>query len=111
MAHIANQSPNVSNFDFVALSNIEKHLIHLQEGCEALMETCAAACIHHKDYFLRRHVSTRDYVIDATQDALEHKHTLLKSITLQAASKEKRLHNLTSLVGSYLLSLEYPRTN
>ena len=94
----ASHSISSSPFDFVGLANASKHIIHLREGSDAILETVSRICEHHRRYFQRLSPRTANVTINATEDALEHKLTLFKSLRLQVISQEKRMQNLINLV-------------
>ena len=88
-------SSMTSRFDFVAISNVSKHIDHL--GCDAMLETVDAICRHHIKYFTRTpsHCINRNF--HRTEDAFEHKVMLFKSLNFQVQSMERKMHNMANL--------------
>ena len=88
----------LGQFDFLGLANLSKHVNHLKEACDALLETITALERMHTKYYMRHPGRTSVFDIAAVEDAFEHKHSLIVSIVLQISSLEKRVSNLTNLV-------------
>ena len=88
-------SSMMQRFDFVAISNVAKHIDHL--GCGAILETVDAICRHHTKYFARSPNHCADRIVHLTEDAFEHKVMLFKSLNFQVQSMEKKMHDMANL--------------
>ncbi|KAF2236636.1 hypothetical protein EV356DRAFT_574915 [Viridothelium virens] len=88
-------SSMMQSFDFVAMSNVAKHIDHL--GCGAILETVDAICRHHIKYFIRNPSHCTNRVFHLTEDAFEHKAMLFKSLNFQVQSMEKKMRDMANL--------------
>ncbi|KAI9682828.1 MAG: hypothetical protein M1822_006318 [Bathelium mastoideum] len=88
-------SSTMQRFDFVAISNVTKHIDHL--GCGAILETVDAICRHHIKYFTRTSSHRTNRTIHVTEDAFEHKTMLFKSLNFQVQDMEKKMRNMANL--------------
>lgn len=87
------QSGRTVTFDFVGLSNISKHIIHLGEGTRGALGTIDAMLECHGEMAGLFDEDSRS----ETRQKLRHTRMMLRSTELQMASLEKRVQNLTSL--------------
>jgi hypothetical protein len=83
-----------SQFDFVGLHNISKHITHLVESANALVYTAGDIHIHSKELAGPLDPGS----IQQTSIEIEYQKRLLQSVTLRLASLEKRVQNLVNLV-------------
>ncbi|KAL9088172.1 MAG: hypothetical protein Q9165_006299 [Trypethelium subeluteriae] len=88
-------SSMMQGFDFVAISNVTKHIDHL--GCAAILETTDAICRHHIKYFTRTPGHCTNRMFHLTEDAFEHKAMLFKSLNFQVQGMEKKMRNMANL--------------
>jgi hypothetical protein len=87
--------------DFSRLHNLEKLVIHLKEGCDAVIETAKSIQKAHSDLFKESHF--RDVAphpaIPATEKDLEYLLSAFQSLRLRITSVETRVANVINLVG------------
>jgi hypothetical protein len=83
-----------SQFDFVGLHNISKHITHLVESANALVYTAGDIHIHSKELAGPLDPGS----IQQTSIEIEYQKRLLQSVTLRLASLEKRVQNVVNLV-------------
>ena len=77
-----------------------------------MLETVEATRRQHSKYFQRYpDTDNRNRIVDAVDDALDHKYTLFKSMHIQVLSRGERMQNLTNLVcfSSWVSPISYRR--
>ena len=94
----ASETSAKQTFDFVGLHNISKHVIHLQESCQATSSLVTRMCRAHQDAMTNVSCPERLDIIRSVQELLLHKCTLLEGLVLRVSGMEKRAQNLINLV-------------
>lgn len=86
--------------DFSRLHNLEKLVIHLKEGCDAIIETAKSIQKAHSDLFKESYFKNVDPhpAISATEKDLEYLLTAFQSLRLRITSVETRVANVINLV-------------
>jgi len=93
--------------DFSRLHNLEKLIILLKEGCDAIIETAKSIQKAHSDLFKASHYGdlAPHPAIPATEKDLDYMLNSFQSLRLRIISVETRVKNVISLVSKSLLKL------
>jgi hypothetical protein len=88
--------------DFAHIHNLEKLVIHLKEGSDAIIATARAMKRAHSELFQPTHSSTitPHVCIAATEKDLEYILGALNSLSLRIHSVETRVKNVINLVSN-----------
>ena len=88
------------DIDSPRLHHLEKLVIHLKEGCEAVMETAKSIQKAHSDLFKAAHLAnvSPHPAIPATEKDLEYLLNSYHSTNLRIRSIETRVMNAINLV-------------
>ncbi|KAL8852012.1 MAG: hypothetical protein Q9221_003117 [Calogaya cf. arnoldii] len=86
-----------TSFNFVAMYNIAKHVLHLKESSSAAHSTACEVAEAHRIILLESKQDKRREIGEGVQALIQHKLTLLESCKLQIQSLDTRAQNMTSL--------------
>jgi hypothetical protein len=98
----ATQMRSISGYDvdFVLLHNLEKHVLHLKEGIEAIIYTVKSVQKAHHDLFKASNFGelAPHPAIPATDKDLEYILGSFQALSLRVRSVETRVKNVINLV-------------
>ncbi|KAL8711696.1 MAG: hypothetical protein Q9220_003867 [cf. Caloplaca sp. 1 TL-2023] len=86
-----------ASFDFVALHNIGKHIIHLKESSSAAQLVATEISKQHRHIMAQFMPSGEAILMQGVQDLLQHKLTLFEGCQLRVQSMDNRAQNMTNL--------------
>ncbi|CAO1601059.1 hypothetical protein XANCAGTX0491_004725 [Xanthoria calcicola] len=84
-------------FNFVAMYNIAKHVIHLKESSSAAYLAACEVAAAHRSLTLPPKQLKRKAMGEAVQNLIQHKLTLLEGCKLRVQSLDSRAQNMTNL--------------
>ncbi|KAL8947937.1 MAG: hypothetical protein Q9222_005827 [Ikaeria aurantiellina] len=86
-----------SSFDFVAIHNIGKHIIHLKESSSAAQLIATEISKQHRHIMAQVEPPAGATLMQGVQDLLQHKLTLFEGSQLRVQSMDSRAQNMTNL--------------
>ncbi|KAI4246390.1 MAG: hypothetical protein L6R42_009930, partial [Xanthoria sp. 1 TBL-2021] len=87
-----------ASFNFVAMYNIAKHVLHLKESSSAAYLVACKVAEAHRSLMLEAKQNKGKEMGEGVQALIQHKLTLLESCKLQIQSLDSRAQNMTNLV-------------
>ncbi|KAL8799479.1 MAG: hypothetical protein Q9200_007526 [Gallowayella weberi] len=86
-----------ASFDFIAMYNIAKHIIHLKESSSAAYLTACEISEAHRQLMIQPERTDRARVMEGVQALIQHKLTLLEGCKVRVESLDNRTQNMTNL--------------
>ncbi|CAL8582387.1 hypothetical protein XPA_008053 [Xanthoria parietina] len=86
-----------ASFDFVAMYNIAKHVLHVKESSGAAYLVACQVAEAHRSLLLEGKQDKVKEMAEGVQALIQHKLTLLESCKLQVQSLDSRAQNMTNL--------------
>lgn len=87
-----------ATFDFVAMYNIAKHVIHLKENSSGAYLAACEVAEAHRSLTLPPKQLKRKAMDEGVQTLIQHKRTLLEGCKLRVQSLDSRAQNMINLV-------------
>ncbi|KAL9628001.1 MAG: hypothetical protein Q9204_006184, partial [Flavoplaca sp. TL-2023a] len=96
---LSNAGPGATgaSFNFVAMYNIAKHVIHVKESSNAAFLAASKIAEAHRTLMFESKHRSGEKTTEGVQALIQHKLTLLESCKLQAQSLDSRAQNMTNL--------------
>ncbi|KAL8797076.1 MAG: hypothetical protein Q9182_007268 [Xanthomendoza sp. 2 TL-2023] len=96
-----------ASFDFIAMYNIAKHIIHLKESSSAAYLTACEISEAHRQLMMQpERTDGARRVMEGVQALIQHKLTLLEGCKVRVESLDNRTQNMTNLVSNACLGLQ-----
>ncbi|KAI4089133.1 MAG: hypothetical protein L6R37_008096 [Teloschistes peruensis] len=87
-----------SSFDFHAIHNIAKHIIHLKESSSAAKLLAGHITDQHRELMSQSDPGSEIGVMQGVQGLLQHKQTLLENCQVRVQAMDSRAQNMINLV-------------
>ena len=102
MLESAQGPESITQFDFVGIYNIAKHITYLKESSSAVYSTANRIADQHYELLAHPQRAHTSELMRGVQSLLQHKLSLLEGCTLRVQSLESRAQNVTNLVSPRL---------
>ncbi|KAL9120422.1 MAG: hypothetical protein Q9187_003024, partial [Circinaria calcarea] len=87
-----------TNFDFIGIHNVAKHIIYLEESSSAAFSTANRICEAHRELMEHSSLQQAHTIAQGVQGLLEHKRTLIEGCVIRSQCLEKRVQRMVNLV-------------